>query len=44
MPRDQFDVEVEKQRTKQKIVEASFWLGFWFFVIAGCTTYDVLMK
>lgn len=37
MARDQYDVEVEKQRTKQTLVHVVFWLGFWFLMLGSCT-------
>lgn len=34
-------VEIEKLRTKQKLYDTIFWLGFWFLFIGGCTVCEI---
>lgn len=44
MDNKEYEIEIEKQKTKREMIQAIFWLGFWFLIISGCTTYDVLMS
>jgi hypothetical protein len=44
MSRDQYDVEVEKQRTIQESVSKIFWIAFTFLIVGGCTATEIWGK
>ena len=41
MDEKEYEVLIEKEKTKQQLIYSGFWILFWFIILAGCAI-DVL--